>query len=204
MQASAIVRDQRDAEELAVQRRAWSPSAARRWAARPRRRPRARAGCVAHRWDGCAPRRPRPPRASRACIAGQPIVCASASISARIASLALRQRRDATDERTQVQHRAADQQRHAATRFDVGDGVRGVAHELPRRITRVRLDEVDEVMGHRARCVAASGLALPMSSPRYTCAESTLTISIGNSRASRIAMSLLPVPVGPVRTAIGR
>src|SRR5688572_13424107 len=42
-----------------------------------------------------------------------------------------------------------------------------------------------------------------MSSPRYTCAESTLTISKGNSRASRSAMSLLPVPVGPVRTAIG-
>src|SRR6187431_3517804 len=42
-----------------------------------------------------------------------------------------------------------------------------------------------------------------MSRPRYTCAESTLTISIGNSRARRIAKPLLPVPVGPVRTAIG-
>src|SRR6187455_1674991 len=42
-----------------------------------------------------------------------------------------------------------------------------------------------------------------MSRPRYTCAESTLTISIGNSRARRSAKPLLPVPVGPVRTAIG-
>src|SRR4051812_16079877 len=41
-----------------------------------------------------------------------------------------------------------------------------------------------------------------MSSPRYTCAESTLTISRGHSRASRNAMSLLPVPVGPVSTAM--
>src|SRR5262245_57817427 len=42
-----------------------------------------------------------------------------------------------------------------------------------------------------------------MSSPRYTCAESTLTISRGNSRASASAMSVLPVPVGPVSTASG-
>src|SRR5688572_29325686 len=43
-----------------------------------------------------------------------------------------------------------------------------------------------------------------MSRPRYTCAESTLTISTGNSAARRNASSLLPVPVGPVRTGIGR
>src|SRR5215510_9479005 len=43
-----------------------------------------------------------------------------------------------------------------------------------------------------------------MSRPRYTCAESTLTISSGNSRASASAKSVLPVPVGPVSTAIGR
>src|SRR5687767_15826350 len=43
-----------------------------------------------------------------------------------------------------------------------------------------------------------------MSSPRYTCAESTLTISTGNSRASASAKSVFPVPVGPVSTAIGR
>src|SRR5688572_20554496 len=55
----------------------------------------------------------------------------------------------------------------------------------------------------RAR-ISADGLALPMSSPRYTCAESTLTISSGNSRASASAMSVLPLPVGPVSTAIGR
>src|SRR5262245_55122224 len=43
-----------------------------------------------------------------------------------------------------------------------------------------------------------------MSRPRYTCAESQVTISTGNSRASASATSLLPVPVGPVSTAIGR
>src|SRR5262245_17760678 len=52
--------------------------------------------------------------------------------------------------------------------------------------------------------IADEGLALPMSSPRYTWAESTLTISSGNLRASASATSVLPVPVGPVSTAMGR
>ena len=69
--------------------------------------------------------------------------------------------------------------------------LRGVAHELPRRIARARLDQVDQVMRHRARELRAIGLAVPMSSPRYTCAESTLTISTGNSRARRSAKSAL-------------
>src|SRR5579871_6030589 len=50
-----------------------------------------------------------------------------------------------------------------------------------------------------------SGLALPMSSPRYTNAESTLTISRGTGvdSARRTAHSLLPDPVGPVSTSTG-
>ncbi len=34
--------------------------------------------------------------------------------------------------------------------------------------------------------------------PRYTCAESTLTISTGNSPARRSASAVLPVQVGPM------
>src|SRR5690242_15814319 len=48
-----------------------------------------------------------------------------------------------------------------------------------------------------------AGLAVPMSSPRYTSAESTLTISTGALSASAIAQSLLPEPVGPVSTNTG-
>src|SRR5262245_51926805 len=50
---------------------------------------------------------------------------------------------------------------------------------------------------------AGDGLALPMSSPRYTCAESTLTISTGAERASASAQSLLPTPVGPASSSTG-
>ena len=46
--------------------------------------------------------------------------------------------------------------------------------------------------------VARSGFAVPISMPRYTWAESTLTISNGNRSASSRAMSDLPAPVGPI------
>ena len=54
-------------------------------------------------------------------------------------------------------------------------------------------------------CVAASGLAVPISMPRYTWAESTLMISIGKCWASSSATALLPEAVGPMmKTAGGR
>src|SRR5690242_13811386 len=46
---------------------------------------------------------------------------------------------------------------------------------------------------------AADAFAVPMSMPRYTCAESTLTISIGCERASARASRDLPLAVGPSR-----
>ena len=46
--------------------------------------------------------------------------------------------------------------------------------------------------------MAAVGLAVPMSMPRYTSAESTLTISTGSDSARRMARSDLPEPVGPI------
>src|SRR5215469_15532510 len=53
--------------------------------------------------------------------------------------------------------------------------------------------------GTRAR-TAWEGFAVPISSPRYTSAESALTISTPPSSASFSAHSVLPAPVGPVRT----
>src|SRR3954465_11161692 len=44
---------------------------------------------------------------------------------------------------------------------------------------------------------AALGLAVPMSRPRYTCAESIDTISRGTRSASASAMWDLPLAVGP-------
>ena len=44
---------------------------------------------------------------------------------------------------------------------------------------------------------AALGLAVPMSMPRYTKAESTLTISTGQRAAMASAAAVLPLAVGP-------
>ena len=134
-----------------VKRRARSPPAAPRSARRWPRAPRARAGCAAHRWDGYAPRRPASTSARRACMRGPAQPSRVGIEAARMAVAGPRQRRDAADQCAQVQHRAAHQQRHASARFDVVDGLRGIAHELPRRVTRAGLDQVDEVMRHLPR-----------------------------------------------------
>src|SRR5579862_2285321 len=56
--------------------------------------------------------------------------------------------------------------------------------------------------GTRAR-VSRDGFAVPMSIPRYTRAESTLTISTGKVSASCKAHSLFPTAVGPASTTTG-
>ena len=147
---------------------------ARWWHAPP-----ARAGCAGRRSDGCAPRRPRSSAMQARMHAGQPCCAACASRSARISASAGRQRRDAAEQRAQVQHGAADQQRNLPARFDVVDGARRIAHELSRRVARRSARACRPGDAEPAHAVAADGLALPMSRPRYTCAESTLTISIG-------------------------
>ena len=50
---------------------------------------------------------------------------------------------------------------------------------------------------------AGVGLAVPMSMPRYTRAESTLTISAGTSPARASATALLPLAVGPAMQMAG-
>src|SRR6185437_1842759 len=53
------------------------------------------------------------------------------------------------------------------------------------------------------RNVSRSGLAAPISRPRYTSAESTLTSSTGKRSASAHASTVLPVAVGPIRKTAG-
>ncbi len=55
----------------------------------------------------------------------------------------------------------------------------------------------------RAR-VPGEGLAVPMSMPRYTSAESTLMISMGSCSASFTPKSDLPEPVGPINNTAER
>ena len=54
----------------------------------------------------------------------------------------------------------------------------------------------------RAHALRTSGLALPMSMPRYTCTESTLTISTGSCGCS--ALDQLPAPARSCRCRSGR
>src|SRR5690606_17680667 len=49
---------------------------------------------------------------------------------------------------------------------------------------------------------AAVGLAVPMSMPQYTSAESTLMISASRAWASASAAALLPLAVGPARAMV--
>ncbi|KJU86191.1 membrane protein [Candidatus Magnetobacterium bavaricum] len=48
-----------------------------------------------------------------------------------------------------------------------------------------------------ARCCSASGLAVPISIPLYTCIESALIISVSRYCAINMATLLLPTQVGP-------
>ena len=88
-------------------------------------------------------------------------------------------------------------------RVDLADQRHGVLRELPGGVALAGIADVDQVMGNASRVPRAAGLAVPMSSPRYTCAESTHMISTGACAASRMAQSLLPLPVGPVRISTG-
>ena len=72
--------------------------------------------------------------------------------------------------------------------------------ELSGRVRLRRIQNIDADDARRPPAPARPGLAVPMSMPRNTCAESTEMISTGHSCASRMAQSLLPLPVGPVRT----
>src|SRR5690606_30576378 len=51
--------------------------------------------------------------------------------------------------------------------------------------------------------ISRAGFAVPMSMSRYTIPESTLMISTGRRRASRMARDDLPLAVGPMRKITG-
>jgi hypothetical protein len=53
------------------------------------------------------------------------------------------------EQRLEVQHGAADQQRPPPARLDFADQARGVAHELGRAVGLQRVADVDQVVRHR-------------------------------------------------------
>ena len=104
--------------------------------------------------------------ASSACSAGQP-TCARPRVDPRPDPGVRRgQRRDAPREGAEVEHRAADQQRHAAPRTDLGDQAQRVAPEPTSRVAVRRVADVDQVVRARPHGLPAEGLAVPMSMPR--------------------------------------
>ena len=63
--------------------------------------------------------------------------------------IGLRQLGQAVEQRLEIKHRAADQQRPRAAGLDLGHQAQRVADELRRRVARGRLEDVDQVMRHR-------------------------------------------------------
>ena len=63
--------------------------------------------------------------------------------------IGLGQFRQSHQQRPQIQHGAAHQQRHPAAAGDVVDQAQRIADKLPRRVTPSRVDDVDQVVRHR-------------------------------------------------------
>ena len=73
---------------------------------------------------------------------------ARSSMSARTAGSASGKRIEAVEQRLEVQHRAADQQRHVAALANRRDRRARVGDEARRRIALGRVDDVDQVVRH--------------------------------------------------------
>ena len=67
--------------------------------------------------------------------------------------------RESAAQRTEIEHRAADQQRQLAARVDVVDRLPRVAHELSGRVRLRRIENVDQVMRIAARRTSRRRLA---------------------------------------------
>ena len=74
--------------------------------------------------------------------------------------------REPTPQRTEIEHRAADQQRQLAAPVNVVDRLPRIAHELAGRIRLRRVENVDEVMRMTRAAPRRDGLPVPMSMPR--------------------------------------
>ena len=96
-----------------------------------------------------APRVAGSTAASSACSAGQPARAARASIVGAHRGVGFGQRVEAVEQRLEVEHRAADEQRHRAARADRRDRRARVGDEARRRVALGRIDDVDQVVRHR-------------------------------------------------------
>ena len=87
-------------------------------------------------------------RASSACSAGQPSRAASRVDRGAHRGVGRRHRVEAVEQRLEVQHRAADEQRQRAARADRRDRRARVGDEARRRVALGRIDDVDQVVRH--------------------------------------------------------
>ena len=101
--------------------------------------------CASFGWMRAAAAADRAPRA-RACSAGQPAQRRFGVDRRAHCGVGRRHLRESAAQRTEIEHRAADQQRQLAARADVVDRPPRVAHELARRIRLRRIENVDQVM----------------------------------------------------------
>ena len=136
--------------------------------------------------------------ASAACSAGQPRCCASAAIRARTAGSAAGM---------------ASSPSNSALKYSMvpptssGLRPRACISPMSRVASATNMAALYACSGSRmsirwcgtAASSAADGLAVPMSMPRYTRAESTLMISTGRRCATASAAAVLPDAVGPAR-----
>ena len=86
--------------------------------------------------------------ASSACRAGQPARAARASSSLAHLEVGFGEGVEAVEQRLEVEHRAADQDRQRTARADRRDRRARVGDEARRRIALARLDDVDQVVRH--------------------------------------------------------
>ena len=142
-------------------------------------------------------------RASSACSAGQPSLGRLRFQLGAHRGVGRRHGVEPVEPGLEVQHGAAHQQRQLAARVDLAAPAAG-RRPRTRRRCRPAADRGCRSGGAaRRRVPRRVGLAVPMSMPRYTRAESTLTISTPCCCAIASAAALLPEAVGPA-SAIAR
>ena len=111
--------------------------------ARSRDRPPGRESSAAGRWGGYARRTRDRPHAAQRASTSQPSAWARASSSARNAASGAGHFGQAFQQRLEIQHGAAHQQRNTSARGDISHGRQGIGTELGRRIALGRVTNID-------------------------------------------------------------
>ncbi len=167
-------------------------------------RPPARAGCAGCRSGWMRAAACGSSRASSACSAGQPSRGRARIDPCAQLRRSLRQRRKPAQQRAQVEHGAADQQRHPPARADLAHRRRARRRRNVRPSSSPPGRRCRSGGAARARAAARAGLAVPMSMPRYTMRRVHADdLDRRTPRRARPPSRVLPEPVGPVSTSTG-